>query len=174
MKWESFKSFLLIALVISSLGLTRTYMLESTSRIDLTASKVIEVPSVNIELSEIIHPQGLFINFGGDSHTAFFFDSNNIWKEIYTVVLENFSERTAVLVDKTLWNTVKQERSIQVVFDNELSVNDYFGGNLEEDIRINEIIVPLLSRDFILLKTKDSYYKLTATLNSALAGMVSS
>ncbi|MEA3423957.1 MAG: hypothetical protein U9Q80_09215 [Bacillota bacterium] len=173
MKWESFKSILLVVLVISSLGLTRTYMLESASRIDLTASKVIEVPSTNIELSEIIHPQGLYINFGGDSHTAFFFNSDNIWKEIYTVVLENFSERAAVLVDKTLWNTVKQERSIQVVFANGLSVNEYFAGDLEEDIIINEIVIPLLSRDFILIKTKNSYYKLTAILNGTLEGMVS-
>ncbi|MCD6436406.1 MAG: hypothetical protein J7L15_08500 [Clostridiales bacterium] len=165
MKWESFKSILLVVLIVLSLGLTRTFMLESTSGIDSRASKIIEVPSVNIELSEIIHPQGLYINFGGDSHTAFFFDSKNIWKKIYTVVSESFSERTAVVVDKTFWNKVKQERSIRGVFNNAISVNDYFQLNLSKDICFDEVIIPLLRRDFILIKDKNKYYKLSIVSN---------
>ncbi len=172
MKWESFKSIILVLLVVLSLVLTRTFMLESTSKIDLTASEFIDVPSVHIELSEIIHPQGLYINFGGDSHTAGFFDSKEIWKEIYTVVSENFSERTAVLVDETLWKTINQERSIRVVFSNDLSVNDYFDGNFNEDVFISEVTVPLLRKDFVLVKTNDAYYKVATSVDDSLAKMV--
>ncbi|MBN2260774.1 MAG: hypothetical protein JW702_09535 [Clostridiales bacterium] len=173
MKWERFKSFLLIILTVSSLSLTGIYMLRTTGEIDETASKIIDIPSVNIELSEIIHPQGLFINFGGDSHTAFFFEINDIWKEIYKVIYDNMSKATVQLADDNIWRTVLQERSIHISMENEISAEYFFGGKADDDIMVDEICIPLLGRDFILLKSGDQYYKVAAVFDNTLETIVS-
>lgn len=173
MKWEGFKSFLLVVLTFSSFILTGIFMGQSTGGLNESKFEIIDLPLVEIaSFSEIIHPQGLYINFGGDSHTAFFFDRNKLWQEIYDNLRVVFEVRTLKVVDKDLWDEVAEERNVRMNFGVGLSSNDFFNSNYEEDLSIQEIIVPLLSRDFILIKSDDKYYELTSYFNSAIEDIV--
>ncbi len=173
MKWEGFKSFLLVVLTFSSFVLTGIFMGQSPGGVNESKFEIIDLPLVEIaSISEIIHPQGLYINFGGDSHTAFFFDRNELWQEIYDDLSIIFEVRSPKAVDKTLWDEVLQERNVRMDFGNGLSSNDFFNSNYEEDLNIQEIIVPLLSRDFILVKSNDEYYELTSYFDSIIEDIV--
>ena len=173
MKWEGFKSFLLVVLTFSSFILTGIFMGQSSGGLNESKFEIIDLPLVEItSFSEIIHPQGLYINFGGDSHTAFFFDKKNLWQEIYDDLRVVFEVRTPKAIDKNSWDEVVQERNVRLDFGNGLSSNEFFNSNYEEDLNIQEIIFPLLSQDFILVKSNDQYYELTSYFDSAIEDIV--
>jgi hypothetical protein len=148
-------------------------MFERTSGLDDSNLKALTVPPANIELSEIIHPQGLYVDFGGDSHTAFFFDSYNLRQEVYRAVKNELVNRDLILVKNDVWQTVSNERSIRVKYGSNATVNGTFNVELDRNYPMDEILIPLLGRDFVLIKSDGDIYKFSAFLDSKLERLVS-
>lgn len=172
MYWEKFKSFLLFCLVISSFGLTGIYMFERASGLEDYDLKTLSVPPANVALSEIIHPQGLYVNFGGDSHAAFFFESGRLTEEILDEVSGELEGREALPVDRSVWETVGEERSIRIKFGYDAMMSETVGVGLPEGATLDEMLIPLLGRDFVLIRSGDDFYKITAFLMSSLEQLV--
>ena len=173
MVWEKFKSLLLLLLTISSFILTGMFMLEKTGGLEASKYKFLDLPPANIELSEIIHPQGLFINFGGDSHTAYFFNSDDLRQEAFNAVKNQIEGEVPSKVDEKLWQTVLQERSIRVKYNGVLDADELFEATGGIVLQVDEVLIPLLGRDFILIKSDATYYKFSSNFDNTLEKLIS-
>lgn len=174
MKIEKVKSFFLVLLFASSVYFTGVYMINKTTETGNLELNRATIPSVDVKSEEAMHPQGLYVNFGGDSHTAFFIDNDALWTEIYDSIINAIKNNEFVISDKLMWKTVTSEKSIKIKFNEYSSVNRNFSGELENDIYFNEIVLSLLDRKIMLIRKGDSIYKIPISSISNIALIINS
>ncbi len=168
MNWEKFKTFFLVFLALSSIYLTGVFMYETTGLNKNFNLKEFDFPTVRINADEITHPQGLFINFGGDSYTAFFFDEDALWESIHATLENAIQEESLVRVDPMLFYSHAKERSVRIHYEYPVPLGEYFGDGFENEILVDEILLPLLGRNYILLRSGETYYQHRVILDEAL------
>jgi len=174
MKIEKVKSFFLVLLFMSSVYFTGVYMINKTSETgDLELNRA-TIPSVDFKSEGILRPQGLYINFGGDSHTAFFIDNDALWIEISDSIINAIQNSEFVISDKVMWKTVSSEKSIRIKFNEYSSINRNFRGELENDIYFEEIVLSLLDRKILLIRNENNIYKLPISSISHITSIINS
>ncbi|OPL07912.1 MAG: hypothetical protein AVO33_03320 [delta proteobacterium ML8_F1] len=159
MNWEKFKTFILVFLALSSISLTGIFMYETTGLEKDFNLNEFNFPTIIIDADAITHPQGLFVNFGGDSYTAFFFDEEFLWEKIHGTLGKFITEESLIRVDERRFTSNSKERSIKIVYDTPVPLGEYFGDGFNQELMVDEILMPLLGRNYILIRSGEAYYQ---------------
>jgi len=136
---ERLKSFLLVALVISSIALTQINLFDEV------------VDGSSTKLSAYINPQSYFISFGGLSYTRV--DAlkmqDNLWGEIRPFILSCFLNYESVTeIKRETYVDAFSDRSLLIRMPLDLTISQYF--SVFSDDALKQAIESISPREYLL------------------------
>lgn len=169
MNKEYFKTVLIVALFIVSLTLTQQLWIVLPIGESVSSPKAIELNDINIDVADILSPQGFVINFGGGNHTVFFAEPYEIWniskseekekiwiwKNVREVLKDYFSRDIEIeMINEEKWMNVNKFKSIRLDFATEIPGSSFIEilsvGRKDIDdtlINIDSLLIPTIDTD---------------------------